>query len=104
MKITINNVEWDFNFVPSVCLPSNYYGQCCDEELTINVLKNMNPTRKRFTIIHELIHAIFHSQGRRYTWKDMDEESICEFIAWNLDTINNLVDYIQKHSDDENTK
>lgn len=100
MKIIINNVEWDFNFVPSVCLPANYYGQCCEEELTINVLENMSPQRQRFTIIHELIHAIIHSQGRAYTWEDMNEENVCEFIAWNLDTINSLVDYIEEHRED----
>lgn len=100
MKIVINNVEWNFNFVPPIGLPAGYYGQCCDEELTINVLKNMNPARQRFTIIHELVHAIFHSQGRTYTWENMSEESVCEFIAWNFDAINSLVDYIQKHREE----
>ena len=95
MEVVINNIKWDVQFVSADLLPADYLGYCCSENLTIRVLDTLSKTRRRYTLIHELVHALLQSQGRTYQWEDMNEEDVCELIAWNLDTIYKLVQQIE---------
>ena len=101
MEIFINNIKWEVQFVEAEMLPTDYLGCCCSEILTIRILKTLSRNRRRYTIIHELVHALLHSQGRTYTWEDMNEEAVCELIAWNLDTLSKLVEQIEYMADTE---
>ena len=99
MIIEINNVKWDFRFVDETALPPGYYGQCSSELLAIRVLKTITPARQRYTVAHELTHALIASQGRTYCYHNLTEEELCEFMAWNADTIIKLTDYIMNNKE-----
>jgi len=58
------------------------YGQVVYEIQTIYIWKDLTPTRKRQTVIHELTHAFHDVYFSSYHVKDkFDEENICCFMA-----------------------
>ena len=93
MKIKINGLEWKVYFESSKELP-DWWGVTRPGEFTIRLRHDLDKNIVRTTITHELIHAILASYGFTKPSENSDmlfsEEEVCDFIAMNLSTINEL--------------
>ena len=69
------------------------YGETDYTKQTIKILKELNYTRKRQTLIHELVHA-FHDVylASAHVKDKYDEEDICCFFATYGDEILKIVE------------
>lgn len=62
-------------FVPQETIEGNY-GVCDHRALVISVAEGLNPIEEMDTVIHELLHAIWHTSG---LYADDLEEERCVF-------------------------
>lgn len=71
-------------------------GYCWFKQRTIDIIDDMDEISTELTIRHEVTHAILYTQGR-VNQKKFDLEELCEFIAWKLPEINEVVEMIMKN-------
>ena len=72
-----------------------YDGRTLPNELTIKIADDLKGSVREITFIHEVVHALLDTQGRNYQ-KKFDLEDVCEFIAWKLPEINQIVEQFEK--------
>ena len=70
-------------------------GRTLPNELTIKIADDLKGTVRELTFIHEIVHALLDTQGRCYQ-KKFDLEELCEFVAWKLPEINQIVEQFEK--------
>lgn len=70
-------------------------GRTLPNSLEIKIADDLKGTVREITFIHEVVHALLNTQGRTYQ-KKFDLEELCEFIAWKLPEINQLVEQFEK--------
>lgn len=73
----------------------NCDGRTLPNELTIKIADDLKGTVREITFIHEVVHALLDTQGRCYQ-KKFDLEEVCEFIAWKLPEINQIVEQFER--------
>ncbi len=94
MKVKIGNYYWKVEFDPNVKL-DGADGQTQSNELKILIRNDLSKEVTRAVLIHEIVHATLDMQGRVYQ-ENFNVEEVCEFIAWNIDSIKEIVDYCIK--------
>lgn len=93
MKIKINNHVWEVIFFERT--DERYDGVTSESDMTIKVNKNLSKQAKKHCLIHELVHAHLDSFGfDNYVLQKMTIEQVCEFVAHNIDSIQNLANKI----------
>lgn len=70
-------------------------GRTIPNSLEILIADDLKGTTRELTFIHEVVHALLNTQGRTYQ-KKFDVEEMCEFIAWKLPEINQIVEQFEK--------
>ena len=67
---------------------------CCKwKERAIKIVDDLDEINTEITIRHEVTHAILYTQGRAFQ-ENFTQEDVCEFIAWKLPEINDVVERI----------
>ena len=61
----------------------------------MKIADDLNSTTRELTFIHEVVHALLDTQGRCYQ-KKFDLEELCEFVAWKLPEINQIVEQFER--------
>ena len=89
MKITIGSYKWEIRLVSRKEIKGND-GQTRYNEFTILIADDLTPAAKEISLRHEIIHALLGTQGRAMQRK-FDVEELCEFIAWKLPEINDIM-------------
>ena len=90
-KIVINGFKWTVYFVDISKLPEQSDGITMYNERKILVRKDLDKETTKCVLRHEITHAVLCTQGR-WSQKTFKQEEMCEFIAFNLDLINKLVE------------
>ena len=70
-------------------------GRTIPNSLEILIADDLKGITRELTFIHEVVHALLNTQGRTYQ-KKFDVEEMCEFIAWKLPEINQIVEQFEK--------
>lgn len=70
-------------------------GKTLPNELTIKIADDLKGIVKELVFTHEVVHALLDTQGRCYQ-KKFDLEDMCEFIAWKLPEINQIVEQFER--------
>ena len=70
---------------------------------TIKIRNDLDGIDTELVLRHEVVHAILDTQGRCYQ-KKFDLEEVCEFIAYKLPEINNVVDTILRQLNNKENK
>lgn len=70
-------------------------GRTIPNALEIKIADDLNSTTRKITFIHEVIHALLDAQGRCYQ-KKFDLEEMCEFVAWKLPEINQILEQFER--------
>ena len=83
---------WEILFVPKENIIGDD-GQTKTNDFIILIRDDLPLETTRIAITHEVVHALLSTQGRVYQRK-FDVEEVCEFIAWKLPEINDIVDSI----------
>ena len=86
--------EWKILIVDRKEIDGND-GRTLPNELTIKIADDLNGTTRGITFIHEVVHALLDTQGRCYQ-KKFDLEEMCEFIAWKLPEIEQILEQFEK--------
>lgn len=92
MRIGLYN--WTIRIVDRKEIDGND-GRTIPNSLEILIADDLNGTTRELTFIHEVVHALLDTQGRTYQ-KKFDVEEMCEFIAWKLPEINQIVEQFEK--------
>ena len=71
-----------------------YDGRTWHNERKITVADDLDEISTTITIRHEIVHALLATQGRVFQ-KKFDIEEMCEFIAYKLPEINEVMGYIE---------
>lgn len=66
-------------------------GQTRCNDFQILIRNDLSPVTTELILRHEVVHALLDTQGRVYQ-KKFDLEEVCEFIAWKLPEINQIVE------------
>ena len=74
---------------------NNCDGRTLPNQFEIKIADDLKGLAREITFIHEVIHALLDTQGRWYQKKFTDEE-LCEFIAWKLPEINQIVEQFER--------
>lgn len=69
-------------------------GRCYHTDREIVIAKDMDEVSTILTIRHEIVHALLGTQGRVYQTKFGIEE-VCEFIAYKLPEINEIMEKVE---------
>lgn len=91
----INNIEWYVISVPknddNLWLEEKYHMGVTDfYNRKIYIDNSLALINKKYVLTHEITHALLCSYG--FQLKDeFNQEELCEFVAYNLNTINNYV-------------
>ena len=64
-------------------------GTCDNVHGKIYIHRDLEPERKKRTLIHELTHAIIDANGLN---RDFSEENVCDFVENHYHTINTIVE------------
>ena len=94
MKQKIGDYEWEILFVAKERIP-DCDGQTKPNDFQILIRRDLSNEVTELVLRHEIIHAILDTQGRIYQ-KKFDLEEVCEFIAWKLPEINDIMNNIIK--------
>lgn len=62
-NIYILGRPWTVEWVEDL---GNNFGECCQEQGTIEVISGLDNYMDRTTLLHEIMHAILRQQGRYY--------------------------------------
>ena len=54
---------WSVEWVDDL---GNNFGECCQEQGTIEIVSGLDSYMDRTTLLHEIMHAILRQQGRYY--------------------------------------
>jgi len=92
IKVIINNLEWTIKLVNDEDITDDNMGTTSLPNQLIKVRMNMKASQIKSTLTHELMHAYMYSYGLAYSG-DMSHEFVVEFIACNIDNINNIRNY-----------
>ena len=92
MRIGLYN--WTIKIVDRKEIDGND-GRTIPNSLEILIADDLKGTTRELTFIHEVVHALLNTQGRTYQ-KKFDVEEMCEFIAWKLPEINQIVEQFEK--------
>ena len=92
MKQRIGLYTWNVLFVSKDSIIGDD-GQTKTNDFLILIRNDLPLETTRIAITHEVVHALLSTQGRVYQRK-FDVEEVCEFIAWKLPEINNVVEDI----------
>lgn len=92
MKQRIGLYTWDVLFVDKEVI-KGCEGQTRCNDLKILIRNDLPLVTTEIVIRHEVVHALLDTQGRVYQ-KKFDVEEVCEFIAWRLPEINQIVENI----------
>lgn len=97
MKIKINNNEYSIFFVErkhkKLLIDEEYLSGATyfiDKEIYIR--KDLNPHSLRYTLIHEITHALIYSYG--FLQVDWNDEIVADFIGNHLPTIGEIYNKI----------
>ena len=63
------------------------FGVCHYKTQLIYIANNLNDHMTKFTLIHEITHALICSIGMHAHRNDFDSEDVCEFVAANAENI-----------------
>lgn len=86
VKIKLLNHIWSIRFIPPYLMKDGNDGTCHTAKRCIDIDNSMSKEEIKLILTHELVHAYLGMGGRIYE-KSLDDESVCEFIAWNIDDI-----------------
>lgn len=89
MKTRIGLYEWEVRLATREETHGND-GQTRCNEFVILIADDLNPTTREIILRHEVVHAILDTQGRVFQNK-FNLEEVCEFIAWKLPEINDVM-------------
>ena len=92
MRIGLYN--WTIRIVDRKEIDGND-GRTIPNSLEILIADDLKGITRELTFIHEVVHALLNTQGRTYQ-KKFDVEEMCEFIAWKLPEINQIVEQFEK--------
>lgn len=92
MKQRIGLYTWDVLFVDKEQIKGND-GQTRCNDFQILIRNDLSPVTTELILRHEVVHALLDTQGRVYQ-KKFDVEEVCEFIAWKLPEINDIVENV----------
>lgn len=95
IKAKVNGHNWKIRFVDQNFLPEGVFGITYFARKMIDIRDDLDKENAELTLTHELTHATLTSQGRTYQ-KTFTREDICEFVAWNIETIKAIKDQIMK--------
>ena len=88
--VNIYGRRWDIEFVDPKEIEG--YNALCYHSLFLIKIRNDFPKRTaRLRYTHEIVHAILGSQGRMFQ-KRYSEEDVCEFISYNIEQIQGLLE------------
>ena len=73
----------------------NCDGRTFPNQFEIKIADDLKGSAREITFIHEVVHALLDTQGRCYQ-KKFDLEELCEFIAWKLPEINQIVEQFER--------
>lgn len=94
MKTRIGLYEWEIRLSPRKEIQGND-GQTRYNEFVILIADDLTPSAKEISLRHEVIHALLGTQGRAFQRK-FDVEELCEFIAWKLPEINDIMSRFER--------
>jgi len=94
MKQRIGLYTWDIQFVDKEVIKGND-GQTRCNDFQILIRNDLSMITTELILRHEVVHALLDTQGRVYQ-KKFDLEEVCEFIAWRLPEINQVVETIMQ--------
>jgi len=77
MKTKLKIGAFDWSFTDEATKMGNNLGLCNYEKLELTVKRNLIPSVKSSTVLHELIHAMFDSCG----YVPKDEEDVVDVLA-----------------------
>lgn len=90
MTIKINNLKWKVEFVTRETIDGSF-GLTSFRNLKISIATDVVKDVVRTTITHELVHALLESYGIvEVDGKLFCEEQVADYIAMNINTINEL--------------
>ena len=104
-ELNILGYQWRVSFVDRSEI-NGCEGRTIPSQMEIKIANDMPDAATEVVFIHEVIHALMDSQGRCYERK-LDVELVCEFIAWNYNIINSIVDsyrQLKKWEEEKNAK
>lgn len=99
MKQRIGLYTWDVLFVDKEQIKGND-GQTRCNDFQILIRNDLSPITTELVLRHEVVHALLDTQGRVYQ-KKFDVEEVCEFIAWKLPEINDIVENVMSKKGDK---
>ena len=73
----------------------NCDGKALHNSRLILVANDLDEVATILTIRHEIVHCLLGIQGRAYQ-KKFDVEEVCEFIAYKLPEISDVMNHIEK--------
>ena len=85
----IGGHNWELIFVDQKDIEGND-GICKPNEFQILIRKDLKKEAGKLVFAHEVAHALLDTQGRCYQ-SSFTVEELCEFVAWQNDTIHTLV-------------
>lgn len=95
IKVRIGLYPWTVRFIDKYMMQDKTLGCTWFKQRSIDILDDMDKITTELTIRHEIVHAILYTQGRA-DQKKFGLEEICEFIAWKLPEINDIVETIMR--------
>lgn len=99
-KVLIGSHEWTVKLLPQEQIGKDLDGYTIYNDFTIEVRDDLKPEARDLVLRHEIVHAVLGEQGRVYQ-KTLNLEDVCEFIAWNLETIKGIFDSARKGLEEE---
>lgn len=69
-------------------------GRCFHNDRRLAIADDMDEVATILVIRHEVVHALLGTQGRAYQTK-FGVEEMCEFVAYRLPEINEIMEYIE---------
>ncbi len=95
IKVRIGLYPFTIKFVDfkGIELNGNSDGRTMLNGRTILIRNDLDDIDTELVLRHEVVHAILGTQGRCYQ-KKFDLEEVCEFIAYKLPEINDIVERI----------
>ena len=86
IKIKILGHPWEVRFMERNLMHEGNNGTCWLLHSSIDICSDLTENETRFILTREITHAVLGISGRTFE-KDMDQESVCETIAWHIDEI-----------------